>query len=108
MRKWVAGVAFALAITLFATAGWHRFQYRYCNARRLNLELASSHDPYQLAIYLEQDRARDAQEFRQLMLGGLLLLVSMGLWTGRAYPERFGERIHAFWMQHGPRALPHR
>ena len=108
MRKWVAGVAFALAITLFATAGWHRFEYRYCNARRLNLELASSGYPSQATRFFDEDRARDAKEFLQLMLGGLLFVAGVGLWTGRICPEKLQERLHAFWMEHGPHGLQHR
>ncbi len=108
MRKWVAGVAIGLAVVLFATAAWHRFEYRYCNAQRLNLELASSGDPAQLALYLEEDRARSAEEFRQLMLGGLLFVVGLALWTGRLYPESFRERAQTFWIEHRTHLLPHR
>jgi hypothetical protein len=108
MRKWVAGVAIGLAVVLFATAAWHRFEYRYCNAQRLNLELAASGNPAQLAIYLEEDHARDAEQFRQWMLSGLLLAIGAALWTGRLDPEDLQQRARTFWAAHRPHLQPHR
>jgi len=108
MRKWVAGVAIGLAVILFATAAWHRFEYRYCNAQRLNLELAASGNPAQLALYLEEDHARNAEQFRQWMLSGLLLAIGIALWTGRPDPEALQQRARHFWASHRPHLQPHR
>jgi hypothetical protein len=98
MRKMVAGITFMLAVVLFATSGWHRFQYRYCNAQRLNRELADSRYPGTLAADLEVDQQRERDELRQLFLGGAFLVAAIALWTGRLYPE------HLFLRRHAPHA----
>ena len=100
MRKLVAAVTFVLAIVLFATAGWNRFQHRYCNAQRLNQELADSANPARLAADIEQDQEHEQEEFRQLMLGGGLFFVSIVLWTGRVYPQRLVARYRRHAITH--------
>jgi hypothetical protein len=94
MRKIVAGITFMLAVVLFATSGWHRFQYRYCNAQRLNLELADARYPGTLASDLQVDRQRERDELIQLLLGGAFLVTAIALWTGRLYPEHLFARRH--------------
>jgi hypothetical protein len=86
MRKWVAGISFCLAVILFGIAGWNFFQHRYCNADRLNQELAAAHRPALLAEFIAQDRQRRDDELRQMLCGGVLLLLAGGLWSGRLNP----------------------
>jgi uncharacterized membrane protein YgdD (TMEM256/DUF423 family) len=93
MRKWVAGISLCLAIILFGVAGWTFFQHRYCNALRLNQELAAAHRPALLNEFLQQDRQRRNEEIRQVLCGGVLLFLALTLWTGRLYPERFLPRL---------------
>lgn len=87
MRKWVAGVSFCLAVILFSVAGWNFFQHRYCNAERLNQELAAAHRPALLAEFIAQDQQRRDDELRQVLCGGVLLVLAGGLWSGRLDPE---------------------
>jgi uncharacterized membrane protein YgdD (TMEM256/DUF423 family) len=92
MRKLVATVSLAFAIVLLASSGWHRFQHRYCNAQRLNLELADTHNPAALAADIAVDHMRERDDFLQFLLGGALLVTGIMLWTGKVYPERFAGR----------------
>ncbi|MGC8549394.1 MAG: hypothetical protein ACP5M4_06815 [Acidobacteriaceae bacterium] len=87
MRKWVAGVSFCLAVILFGIAGWNFFQHRYCNAERLNQELAATHRPALLDEFIAQDRQRRDDELRQILCGGVLLVLAGGLWSGWIDPE---------------------
>lgn len=100
MRKLVATVSLAFAIVLLASSGWSRFQHRYCNAARLNQELADTHNPAALAHDISVDQMRERDEFRQFLLGGSLLVVGIMLWTGKVYPERLAGRYFH-------RAIPH-
>ena len=93
MRKWVAGISFCLAVVLFGVAGWTFFQHRYCNAARLNEELAAAHRPALLAEFIAQERQRRDEEIRQMLCGGALLLLAGGLWSGRLNPEELLPRV---------------
>lgn len=88
MRKWVAGIAFCLAIILFGIAGWNFFQHRYCNAQRLNQELAATHRPALLKEFLAQDQQHRRTELIQTLGGGILLVIAITVWTGRPDPEK--------------------
>ena len=88
MRRWVAGISFCLAVVLFGVAGWNFFQHHYCNAQRLNQELAAAHRPALLDEFLAQDRAHRQTELVQALCGGVLLLIAVTVWTGRLYPQK--------------------
>ena len=88
MRKWVAGISFCLAIILFGIAGWNFFQHRYCNAQRLNQELAATHRPALLKEFLAQDRYHRHTELIQTLGGGILLIIAITVWTGHPDPEK--------------------
>lgn len=83
MRRWIAGVALCLAIILLGTAGWNFFQHHYCNAQRLNEELAATHRPNLLSEFVAQDHARRKTEAIQAIGGGVLLVIAIGVWTAR-------------------------
>jgi hypothetical protein len=87
MRKWVAGISFCLALVLFGVAGWNFFQHRYCNAARLNQELAAAHRPALLDEFIAQDRQRRDDELRQMLCGCVLMVLAGGLWSGRLDPD---------------------
>lgn len=93
MSKWVAGISLCLAIILFGVAGWTFFQHRYCNAQRLNQELAAAHRPALLAEFIAQDHQIRNQELRQTLSGGILVLIAVTLWTGRLDPGRLRPRL---------------
>ena len=82
MRKWVAGISFCLAVILIGNAGWNFFQHHYCNAQRLNQELAAAHRPALLSEFLAQDRRRRHAELVQLLGGGALLLIAVTAFSG--------------------------
>ena len=93
MRRWVAGISFCLAVILFSIAGWNFFQHRYCNAQRLNQELAATHRPALLDEFIAQDHQHQQEELRQTLAGGVLLIVAVALWTRRLDPEHFVPRL---------------
>lgn len=100
MRKSVAGISFCLAIILFGIAGWNFFQHRYCNAQRLNAELAATHRPALLSQFIAQDHQRRDEEIRQLLCGGALMLLAVTLWTGRPDPEQLLPRLRKHLPHH--------
>ncbi len=100
MRRWVAGISLCLALILLGVAGWNFFQHHYCNAQRLNQELAATHRPALLDEFLAQDRERRQTELYQVLCGGVLLFVSVAVWTGRLYPEELAERVRKHLPSH--------
>jgi hypothetical protein len=100
MRKWVAGISFCLAVILFGVAGWNFFQHHYCNAQRLNQELAAAHRPALLDEFLAQDRDRRQTELFQIFCGGILLFVAVTLWTGQPNPEVLAARLRRHLPSH--------
>lgn len=88
MRRWIAGISFCLAIILFGVAGLGFFHRRYCNAQRLNTELAATHRPVLLSEFIAQDHRRQRTEIVQAIGGCVLLVIAIVVWTGRPNPEK--------------------
>lgn len=100
MRKWVAGISLCLAVILFGVAGWNFFQHHYCNAQRLNQELAAAHRPALLDEFLAQDHVRRQTELFQIFSGGFLLFVAVTLWTGKPDPETLAAHLRRHLPSH--------